>query len=161
VLLLLASATVVGGVAAAGPVGPGGKIGTMTLTRGVLFDADISLWNVCNGEISKFGRYHRSCAIPRLRRTYIGRGARAPTEKALAEEWKRQRWSLSVDGRAVNLAAFGTNDSSPPSRGKPAVGRFWKVILVGATAGKHTVRYRTRYFPAGTIDATWTVTVEK
>jgi len=63
----------------------------------------------------------------------------------------------------VRVAAFGTLDRyrrSFGATGKPAFLRQWKVILVGATPGKHAVRYRMRD-PSGTLDGTWTVTVRK
>jgi hypothetical protein len=163
VLLLLALGTVAGGVAAAGPIGPGGKIGTMTVVRGEVYEADLNIFNVCNPVILKPGRYHRSCSVPRVHRMFIGNGLVAPTRKGLDELWKRTRWGFWVDGRSVRLAPFGAFDRSVRSfgpSGKPAFVRIWKVILVGARPGKHAVRYLTRY-PGGTIDATWTVTVQK
>jgi hypothetical protein len=162
-LLVLASAATVGvGFAAtAGPVEPGGKIGTMKVVRGEEFDADLNLFNVCNASLPKAGRYHRSCSVPRVQRMFIGLGSIQPTRKSLDTSWQRIRWNLWIDGSPVGLAAFGTADGSwrrfRPT-GKPAFFRLWKVILVDATPGKHTVRYRLRD-PGATTDATWTVTV--
>ena len=153
----------VGSAGTAGPVQPGGKIGTMKVVRGEEFDSDLYLFNVCNPVISNASRYHRSCSVPRVQKMFIGLGAIQSTRNGLVEYWKRTRWNLWIDGRPVGLAAFGTADGAwrrfRPT-GKPAFFRLWKVILVGATPAKHTLRYQVRD-RGGTIDATWTVTVVK
>jgi len=161
--LAFAATTGVGSAGRAGPVAPGGKIGTMKVVRGEEFDSDLYLFNVCNALIPNACRYHRSCSVPRVQRMFIGLGAFEPTRKGLDEFWKRTRWNLWIDGRPVGLAAFGTADGTVRRfrpTGKPAFFRLWKVILVDATPGKHTVRYRLRA-PGATTDATWTVTVAK
>jgi hypothetical protein len=165
--LLFGLAFVATGVGAAGraaPVAPGGKIGTMKVVRGEEFESELNLFNVCNPVLPKAGRsYHRSCSVPRVQRMFIGLGSVQPTRKGLDEFWKRTRWNLWIDGRPVALAAFGTADGAwrrfRPT-GKPAFFRIWKVILVDATPGKHTVRYLLRE-PDATTDATWTVAVPK
>jgi hypothetical protein len=155
-LLLVAVASGFG--AAADPVKPGGKIGTMTLVRGVAYESDLELFNVgsCNANFTKPGRYHRACEIPRVRKVYIGAAFYAQTKKALDRLWNHTTWTATLDGHPVSLAAFGTTDS--PRRNGAFV-RAWNVILVDPTTGKHTLHYRARTPSKGTLDMTWTFTV--
>jgi hypothetical protein len=152
-VLLVAVGTGFG--AATDPVRPGGKIGTMTLVRGVPYESDLELFNVdtCNATFTKPGRYQRSCQIPKVQKVFIGEAFFAPTKKALDRIWRQTTWSAWLDGRVVNLPAFGTNDRT---RRNGAVVRAWNVILVGPTTGKHTLRYLSRTKGLGTLDVTWT-----
>jgi len=147
-----------GFAAAAGPVKPGGKIGTMKLVRGVPYESDLELFNVdsCSANFTKPGRYHKACEIPRVRKVFIGEAFYAQTKKALDRLWKETTWTATLDGHLVSLAAFGTNDRP---RRNGAVVRAWNVILVDPTSGKHTLRYRTQTASIGTLDVTWTFTV--
>lgn len=145
------------------PIQPGGKIDSMSLTRGTSREADLKLFDVCNPIILKPGPHVRSCRIPRLRRLFIGYGEFEPTRQTLARDWQQTRWNLWVDGHPVNLPAFRTSDRTlfgfPPAGGKDVILREWDVILVNATPGKHTLRYRSRKASGGPGDATWTFTV--
>jgi len=145
------------------PVGPGGKIGTMTLVRGIEHAADAELWGVCDPVIPKPGRYRRTCFAPRVQRLFIGYGDWERTRKALDSVWKRLKWDLWFDGRHVNLPRFGTSERTlyyfPPAGGKNVILREWSVILIGVTPGKHVIRYRRASRSLGTTDATWTLTV--
>ena len=152
----LAATVGVGFAATAGLVEPGGKIGAMKLVRGEEFDSDLYLFNVCNALTAKAGSYHRSCSVPQRAADVHRLGRRSADRKSLDESWKQIRWDLWIDGRPVRLASFGTADGAfrrfRPT-GKPAFFRLWKVVLVGATPGKHTVRYRMRG-AGGTTDDT-------
>ena len=142
-----------------GDVDPGGKIGDMALVTGTASDADLKFFDVCDPIILKPGRYLRSCAIPRVPRLFIGYGTFEPTRKALESDWKQLKWDFWLDRRRVNLAAFGTSDRTlygfPAAGGKNVILREWKVILLGVTPGKHTIRYRSEGPSLGTTDATW------
>jgi hypothetical protein len=92
------------------PVGPGGKIGSMTLARGVEQQADAEIWLYCEPEIPKPGRYRRTCSVPGVRRLFIGTGDWERTRKALDSVWKQLKWDLWFDGRRVRLSRFGTSD---------------------------------------------------
>ena len=137
------------------PVRPGGKIGTMTLVRGTPSEADEKFFDFCNPVILNPGPIRRSCRVPRVHRLFIGYGDFEPTRKALDAAWKHLKWSLWVDGRRVSLAPFGTSDRTlfafPGARGKDVILREWRVILVGVTPGKHTIRYQATTLPARTI----------
>jgi len=165
VLVCVAAAIVAGCSSSPGGLGPGDKIGTMTLVSGTASDADLNFFENCNPVILKPGTYRRSCTIPRVQRVLIGYGDFEPTRRALESDWKARKWDLWLDGRRVNLAAFGTYDHTlfgfPAAGGKNVILRRWKVILVWVTPGKRTIRYRSHGPSVGTIDATWTFSVAK
>ena len=162
-LACVAAAIVAGCGGPPGGLGPGDKIGTMTLVSGTASDAYMNFFENCNPIILKPGTYRRSCTIPRVQRILIGYGDFEPTRKALESDWNARKWDLWVDGRQVNLAAFGTYDHTlfgfPAAGGKNVILRRWKVILAGVTSGKHTIRYRSHGPSVGTADATWAFSV--
>ena len=142
-------------------VEPGGKIGAMTVVRGDDYNASENLFGVaCPTLIPKPGTYHRSCNLPKVPRLYIGGGDFAATQKEIDSNWKGERWSLWVDGRPVDLPRFGASDSHAFFNGKPVVWKRWRVILVDAPSGKHTIRYLWKE-PSVVRDLTMTVTVGK
>ena len=146
------------------PIGPGGKIGTMTLARGIESKADDELWRYCAPNIPKPGTYHRTCFVPRRERLFIGYGDWERTRQALDSAWKQLKWDLWFDGRRVDLPRFGTFDRTlyyyPPAGGKNVILREWNVILLRVTPGKHVIRYRSQSRSLRTSDATWMLTVE-
>ena len=165
VLVALAALLLEGGFrGSAPPLGPGDKIGAMTLARGVEHRAQAEFFAFCNPAIPKPGRYRRTCSFARVQQLFIGYGDFELTRKRLDVVWKHLKWHLWVDGRQVSLARFGTSERTlyayPPAGGKNAILREWDVILVGVTPGKHTLRYRSSSRSLGTTDATWTFTVE-
>jgi hypothetical protein len=146
--------------AAQRPVEPGGEIGAMRVVSGELYNASEDWFAVCTSHVSRPGTYHWSCSLPKVPRLYIGAGDVAPTQAEIDSRWKHERWSLWVDGRRVDLPRFGVSDSPISSNGRPAVLKKWKVILVNAPSGKHTIRYLEKVSGAA-YDGTWVVTVEK
>lgn len=145
-------------------VGPGDKIGTMTLVRGIEHKADAEMWGTlgCDAVIPKPGRYRRTCSVELVRRLFIGYGDWARTRNALDFAWKQLKWDLWFDGRHVNLSLFGTSDRTlyyfPAAGGKNVILREWSVTLVGVTPGRHVIRYRSESRTLGTTDATWVFT---
>ena len=84
-------------VGAGPPVRPGGKIGTMTLVRGIEHRADDEIWRFCKAVIPKPGRYRRTCFVPRVERLFIGYGDWERTRKALDSAWRQLKWDLWVE----------------------------------------------------------------
>ena len=155
-LVLIASAQ---GGAQRPPIGPGGKIGTMRLARGVAAGADAKLFDFCDPIIKQPGRYTRVCPrIPQFQRLFVGYGAFFTDAAELNAYWKSTRWQMWLDGHRVALPAFGTSDRTPvafpPAGGKDATLREWRVMLVGPSRGTHALRYRSRT-GTETTDATW------
>jgi hypothetical protein len=149
----------------AGPIRPGGKIGPMTLERGTSSTADEKLFDFCNPVILRTGAVRRRCDVPRVRRLFVGYGDFEVTKPTLERIWRHLTWSLWIDGRRVDLQRFGTSDRTlyafPPAGGKDVILREWKVTLVGATVGRHTIRYRSTSAAHPATDATWTFTVTR
>ena len=140
---------------------PGGRIGRMVLVRGTAATADQKLFDICD-PIAGPGMSHRRCGlVPRVRKLFVGYGWFAPPRQINAQ-WARLRWSAWLDGHRIQLAKFGTSDRTlfafPPAGGKDVTLREWRVMLIGATPGKHTLRYRTQV-PKGAGDTTWAFTV--
>jgi hypothetical protein len=144
-------------------VGPGAEIGMMTLAAGTADDADLKFFDLCDPVILKPGDYMRSCGIPRVSQLFVGYGDFEPTRKAIELDSTQSKWDLWIDGRRVDLPAFGRSDRTlfafPAAGGKDVILREWRVILVDVTPGEHTIRYRKRQASRGTTDATWTFTV--
>ena len=110
------------------------------------------------------GRYVRSCApVPRVKRLFIGHGAFA-APGAINRVWHPAAHTAWFDGRQIRLRAFGTSDRPlyffPPADGKTVTLREWRVMLVNATPGGHTLRYRTKD-ASGTTDASWNFAVTR
>ena len=162
-VLVVVAGLVVSGFRSSPPsIGPGGKIGTMTLVRGIEPRADDELWRYCVPAVPTPGTYRRTCSIPHIDRLFIGYGDWELTPKALDSAWKQLQWDLWFDGRRVDLSRFGTSERTlynfPPAGGKTAILREWNVTLLRMTSGKHVIRYRSLSRSLGTTDATWTVT---
>ena len=163
VLLVVSAVLLTAGFrSSSAPIRPGGKLGTMTLVRGAEPTADDELWRFCKPALPKPGVYRRTCFVPRVERLFIGYGDWERTRKAVDSVWKELTWNLSLDGRQVDLPRFGTSYRTlyyfPAAGGKNVVLREWSVIVVGATPGKHVIRYRSVSRTLGTTDATWKFT---
>jgi hypothetical protein len=159
VALFFVLASSAGAVSQPRPIEPGGNVGTMRLVRGTVARADAKLFDFCEPVITKAGGYQRTCLrVPKVRRLFVGYGSFFADPAELSAYWKSTRWQMWLDGRAVALRAFGTSDRTlvayPPAGGVDATLREWKVMAVGPTIGRHTIRYRIRA-GALTTDATW------
>jgi hypothetical protein len=113
--------------------------------------------------ILKPGTYKRLCKVPRVSRLFVGYGDFAPTRKAIDLDSKQSKWDAWIDGRSVDLPAFGTSDRTlfgfPAAGGKDVILREWRLMLLDVPPGEHSIRYRNRHAVYGTTDATWTFTV--
>jgi hypothetical protein len=147
-------------------LGPGDEVAGMRLTTATATDTDI-FGTFCDPIVLEPGTFHRECEVPAVQRLMIGSGNIASSPEILEEEWQAQTWALFLDGRPVDLAAFGTLPDSQFF--EPAVGddvwlRRWSVALVNPKPGEHTLRYVTEQTgageeSAGTGDVTWTFNV--
>jgi hypothetical protein len=134
----------------------------MRLAKGTAATADLKLFDICNPIVLGSAAQTRRCGrVPRVRRLFIGYGSFALPGK-IDRLWARTNWSSWIDGRLIRLAAFGSSDRTlaafPPAGGINVTLREWRVALVGATPGRHTLRYRS-VGPEGKADVTWIFTV--
>jgi hypothetical protein len=161
VALLVGTAlvTLTGSAAEAAAIHPGDRVGTMRLVKGTEAAAQHKLFDTCDPVILKSGRYTRQCgSVPRVKRLFIGYGLFA-LPGSINKVWAPSTWDAWFDGRRIQLRAFGWSDRKlfrfPSAGGKDVILREWGVMLLGATPGRHTIRYRFRD-SALAIDATWT-----
>jgi hypothetical protein len=165
VFVLLAVTTLFAGGfgGSASSVPPGGKIGKITVLSIPEERADLEIFQFCRPDILKPGRYSRSCTVPHTKLLFLGCGDFETTKARLNRIWREIRWTVSLDGRLIDLPRFGTEDrilySYPPAGGKTAYLRVWKVAAEDLPAGKHALRCVSRQVGFGTIDATWTFAV--
>ena len=136
----------------------------MQLVRGTVATADLKLFDICDPVILRTGRYQRRCApVPGEQRIFIGHGLFA-APRAINRVWGQSAFTAWFDGRRIQLQSFGTSDrplySFPPAGFKTVTLREWRVILLKATPGLHTLRYRTTD-ANGTADATWVFAVRR
>jgi len=155
---------VVGFTAEPRPLLPGDRMGAMLFVRGTAATADLKLFDICDPVILRPGRYVRSCApVPRVKRLFIGHGVFA-APGAINRVWHPAAYAAWFDGRRIRLRAFGTSDRPlyffPPAGGKTVTLREWRVMVVNASPGAHTLRYRTTD-ASGTTDATWNFAVTR
>jgi hypothetical protein len=140
---------------------PGDRVRGMVLAEGTVATADQKLFDICDPVIVKSGASYRRCGqVPRVRRLFVGYGLFAPPHDIDAA-WVPTRWTAWFDGRRIKLTAFGTSDRTlyafPPAGGQDVTLREWRVMLIGAKPGRHTIRYRTAGLNG--IDGTWAFTV--
>ncbi|HET9907093.1 MAG TPA: hypothetical protein VFQ23_10645 [Anaerolineales bacterium] len=96
---------------------PGDRIHGMTLTNGTA--EAVPLWAFCSSVQKNEQMLTTECHIPLSTRLAIGQ-VFFPTDKALTElDWSEFTWELSIDGRSLDLDAFGTYDYVSPAISHP------------------------------------------
>jgi hypothetical protein len=142
---------------------PSERIGAVTLVSVPEASADSGIFTFCRPEILDTGRYRRTCTVPRTKLLFLGYGAFETSRAKLDDIWRQLRWTMTFDGRAVDLRAFGTEDRVlrryAAAGGRTAYLRAWKVAAENLPPGRHTLRYTMRQSGYGTTDATWTFVV--
>jgi len=144
------------------PLRPGNELSGMMLIKGTAARADLKLFDVCDPVILTSGRYTRKCrAVPRVSRLFIGYG-QFDRPRVIDKTWRSPTWAAWLDGRRIDLPRFGTSDRTlvafHAAGGKSVTLREWRVMLVEASPGRHTLRYRFRD-ASGVVDATWVFAV--
>ncbi len=110
---------------------PGTKIGEMEVLD---FCEGPNISEICTWDELEVG----DCILPAgLDSFWISIGWVEDTQAQLEESWLGSRWSMTLDGRKVDLASFGTYDMD--FEGKRA--RVWDVCLSNPTPGEHAVQY--------------------
>jgi hypothetical protein len=137
-----------------GGVEPGDRLGDLRVVRGAA--EDVTLWEFCDPELPP-GRFERACHVPPVDRLRVGPGWRAGSSSALDDEWEELQWSVSLDGRPLELAEFGTLPDATLADGR--VVREWNVTVVGLAAGTHRLRAVVRSGDRR-YEMTWVLDVE-
>ena len=135
---LAAAALALAGACGERPLRPGDAIGTMRLsTHG---EPAPPIWQHCYPAFPEApSTRSTACNVPPVARLAVGPGLRTTSDELRRSTWAATEWELYVDGRRVDLAAFGTFDADledPPLTKL----RGWDVRLEKPAAGPHTLR---------------------
>ena len=140
---------------------PGDKIGEMEFIN-VWEDCQApNFTDICGGfETLEDG----TCEIPAdLTKFWVSRAWAEDTQEALELAWQDSKWSMTFDGHAVDLDAFGSFDMDWTNpEGKVVRARAWNVCISDPAPGKHTVVYDyfiKNSFEWGNFTSTYTFTV--
>jgi hypothetical protein len=126
---------------------PGDTIGEMVLETGG--SEIVPIWAFCSPAFLNPGVTTTECNVPALPELAVGHGWWTADEALRDSCWEAMTWELYLDGRQVDLNAFGTFDADLPQTGLPGHDpneevitklRSWDVVPVNPTAGAHTLR---------------------
>jgi hypothetical protein len=118
-------------------VGPGGKIGDMTVQQHAANELmrDISIY------CSEYrymglepGTQTSDCDVPMVPSLQIGSSWEAKDATILESNWRAIEWELYVDGYQIDLSKFELWSLNPMNV------RGWTIDLVNLSPGKHTIR---------------------
>ncbi len=110
---------------------PGTKIGEMEVLD---FCEAPNISSLCSWEKLDAG----DCIVPAgMDQFWISTGWEEETIEELEAAWLDSRWSMTLDGRNVDLASFGTYDMNEDGLRQ----RVWDVCLSHPSAGQHVVIY--------------------
>jgi hypothetical protein len=133
------------------PITPGDTLGDMAIVTAGYPMPHVS--EFCAEEELLSG----DCQVPSdIGHIAITNGWEEDTGAALEATWSDSTWELEIDGRKVDLPAFGIPfwDSDEPTL------RVWNVALRSPAPGEHTVHWS--YDIAGQcIEETWIFTVDE
>ena len=114
---------------------PGDKIGNMEFISDYEQCPAPNFSDICGFPTLAYG----TCEIPAdLTKFWISTGWAEDTQDALELAWKDSEWSMTFDGYAVDLPAFGTFDMELDGQ----MARTWNVCISNPTPGIHTVIYK-------------------
>lgn len=138
------------------PIEPGGEIGEMTLTT-AQDSSDMSqmIQDYCDPDITEEDGpvSNRECDVPAVSALFIGHAIQGISKEELDAHWQTMTWEMFLDGRPVDLAAFGTKDFDWGNQF-----RLWNVVLEDPTPGDHELEVIIGG-EGEPIDVTWTFTV--
>jgi hypothetical protein len=125
---------------------PGGKIEEMVITTGV--EDAIPLWSFCLPTIENNHRITVDCGELPFAKLAIGHTFGVMDLIPQPTAWEELTWQMSLDGRPIDLEAFGTYDFVYPDlapnpssvREVFRAMRVWDVVLVNPTLGAHTLQ---------------------
>lgn len=122
------------------------------------------LFLFCRAVVRQPGTYRRRCTVPWVSMLYLGYGEFA-APKELERVWPTLRWKGWLDGRRLDLEAFGSSDRTlaayAPAGYKDVTLRTFDVTMFSPKPGAHTLRYLREPAGGGRVDVTWTFTIER
>lgn len=137
---------------------PGDAIGGMIIGTTPNKNIEASLFNYCDSHAAdpRPVVIVSDCEVPRLKYLFVGYGDFASSTSELDALWETESWELYINGRRIDLSAFGTFDLDLGNKI-----RVWNVALANITPGYHQIRYvlRSANDPDAVTDLTWTFTM--
>ena len=79
-----------------------------------------------------------TCEIETGRKVNVGLGVFGKTVEELDTFWAEQTYQMTIEGRPVNLEAFGSVEITHPIVGKM---RLWNVVIVTDSPGEITIQH--------------------
>jgi len=124
---------------------PGDEMDGMIVTTGAAKAPP--LWAFCPPTLENDGVLSVDCRVPQLPRLAIGHAFGLATPALQTLDWSALTWEFYVDGRPVDLEAFGVHNYVMPDLAlHPSPFReifrqvkAWDVILTNPTPGAHTL----------------------
>jgi hypothetical protein len=146
-----------------GPVGPTDVVDGMEVASVPLGPGVFDLFIFCRAVTLEPGAHARTCRVPWVSQLYVGYGEFAPADE-LEGLWRTLRWKAWLDGRRVDLEAFGTSDRKlaafEPAGYEDVVVRTFDVTIFTPRPGRHTLRYVREPARGAKTDVTWTFTID-
>jgi hypothetical protein len=123
----------------------GNAINNMILTKGALGASP--LWIFCSTTVTDHVTM-ADCQVPQVPELAIGHAFLPLDGVFKGTEWSDLQWQLSIDGKFINLADFGTYDyilptmAPNPSFVREVFMKFkaWDIVLTNLQSGKHTIK---------------------
>jgi len=116
-------------------INPGDKIGDFLVTTG---DDDKVLYTTKIHCPFNQNTMTETCEIPIGTKVNVGLGVYGDKLEELDAYWSDQSYEMTIDGRAVNLQAFGSIDIPDPI---VHTMRLWNVVIVSDKPGKITIQH--------------------
>lgn len=114
-------------------VDPGDKIGDFLITTS---NDDSVIYTTTIHCPFDPGTMTETCEIETGEQVNVGLGVFGKSVEELDKYWAEQTYKMTIEGRPVNLQAFGSIEITHPIVGKM---RLWNVVIVTGTPGKITV----------------------
>jgi hypothetical protein len=129
---------------------PGSQIGRMLVSNAPAAAEAPPIWAFCPPKFSEEpGTRIIQCNIPSMYQLSIGHGWFSSDETIREANWKEIQWALELDGRLIDLPAFGAVDVDMPQKGLPGHDpdeeiitklRTWVINLSSLVPGDHTLK---------------------
>lgn len=116
-------------------INPGDKISDFLITTG---DDDKVLYTTKIHCPFNQSTMTETCEIPIGTKVKVGLGVYGDSLEELDAYWSDQSYEMTIDGRAVNLQAFGSIDIPDPI---VHTMRLWNVVIVSDKPGKITIQH--------------------